>query len=989
MKKLLIRLLRDIRHNIGQFISIVLILAVGSIMFGGMFGAILGLDRFVDNYYSEQNLADGWTYWKGISPEELEELKSENPNATLEGRYTSELLYTVGSNDTTLRLHSFSDINKPYLITGHMPKNNFEVILDEGYTKANNISIGQVLQIMVNNKNFKFTVTGICESPEYAYKAKDSTGGAANNRNFGIAFVTSDTLVELIRNSSDYNARKTDAKEKLTDSEGELAKGNDTLEQKKEDLSKKRREVNESFAITQKKLKESKHTLDKAQANLNKQSEKLTEEINKAQTSIDEAKNTINRSKTELDLQHQQYLAIRSFLSQQEQISKDAFFETQYKALYEKNNQILSQQKIIDQKKSDSIKKIAEGQKQIDEKFAAYQAGINKFEKKKADTNKKLDQADKDFNDAKQNYIDKQNQFIENKQKVEEELEQIPTYYQEVLVKTTDINALKASMEKNSKFVRFITREENISYTMLQNALDPIKVVSKIFPIIFFLVAAIITLIAMMKSVENDRTQIAVIKAIGVSKGKIRSVYIVYAVLASLLGSVGFTVIGNRFIPKLLLRSLTMRFSLPTVNVPIFFQLTVATFLIAFVFSVIAALIAVERVLKQSPAQGMRPRPPKKTKKILLERWTFLWKRLSYSTKLITRNIFLAKTRIILSSVGIIGSMMLLISGLSLQNSVNQVVDTTVKGMGYDVSVKYKDPVKDINSLVFSEPVDNIERTKTFRGSMHMNTDLDISLQLVEEKSKLIKLYDIHEQEIRFQKSSVVIPKSLADKYRIKVGDKIKFLYDKKIYEFTVSDIAVQYIGKTIYTSFTQAEFCGMDTETTALLMTTEKPNQLVSSLEKNDIVKSVDTKDNIIKRSKETINILNTLIFIISIAAGILAITVIYNITSINIFERTRELATLMVLGYYRKETEKLVFTENLILAGVGSVIGVPLGIILYRNLIQVISTGDLILPSLVSPLHVVFAVFLIVLFVVIANFLTKGKIKKIVMVEALKSVE
>lgn len=993
MRKLILRLLRDIRMSLGQFISIVLILAVGSMMFTGMFGAIKGLNSWVQDYYSEQNLADGWSYFKGISQEELNELSSENLTSTLEGRYTFDTKYSMGSNDTTLRIHSLSNINKPYIISGTEPKNDFEIIMDEGYCKANNINIGQELIIDANGKNYTFKVTGICESPEYAYKTKDSGGGAVNNKNFGIGYSNSKTLIELNKNSSIYLEAKEEIDTKFKDAEASIVEAKEQLTDKENLIKENQKKAEDKFNSAKTELSSVKQKLDEGKVKLDSEGEKLNVEILAAQKQLDTAREILDESKAKLDMQYNQYMSLRNTLDEAEVVAKDASFNIQYNKITTQHEELKKQQQELNFKAEEGKKTLTKKQNELELKYVEYKDNLNKLLQEEAKAKAEFAKADEEISKANEEYKDKVNEFNNSKSEAYAELEQLPEYYQNVLIKSSDIEAVRKSFESSDKFINLISREENVSYMMLESALDPIKIISKIFPIIFFLVAAIITLISMTKTVEGERTQIAVMQAIGISKNAIRLSYTLYAFIASLLGSIGFSIIGNLIIPKVLLRTLTARFSLPKIGVPIYFQLAIATLILSFIFSGTAALIAVQRVLKESPAQGMRPRPPKKSKAILAEKIGFLWKRLSYSSKLILRNIFLGKIRIILSSVGIVGSMMLLITGLSLNNSVTTVINSTVDSMGYHLSVRYNEPIENKSELKFQFPIQASELTKSIKGTIKTNsTDIDSTVQIVEEGTSLINLYDNKNNRINIKEDSVVIPQSMAEKYNLNIGDKLTFNVKEDVYYMTVTDISLQYLGKNIYISYASAEKAGLDTSSNSILIAMENAEdteKLSEVLSKDEGVKSIDTKDNLVKKSKETINVLNTMIFIIIAAAGVLAITVIYNITSINIFERTRELATLMVLGYYKNESGRLVFIENLVLAAIGCLGGIPFGITLFKYIINIVTTNDLALPKSINPLIILIAVLMTFIFTLSANLLSKGKIKKIVMVEALKSVE
>ncbi|WKY43267.1 ABC transporter permease [Eubacteriaceae bacterium ES2] len=795
MGKLYKRMLREIRTGFGQFFSIALIIAIGSMLMSGMFSAITAMDTSTEQYYEEQNFADLWVYFNGITQDDADQLIQDSGAEGAAPRYTLNEQVTVNGLDCTLRLHSLTEINNPLLTEGVLPQKTNEIILDYKFAQANSLSTGSTLQVGSET----LMITGLFMNPEYAYKQKDSGASDNINRNFGIAYTTKETAITLIKASDSYQAAEAELQEKLKNSPTQLAEAESQLQQSAEN-------------------------------------------------------------------------------------------------------------------------------------------------------------------------------------------------YQEILFKTDQQEVVLVAAEKLGSYVSYVDRENQPSFVNVSGSLDPIRSVSYLFPLIFFLVAAIVAFISLSKSVENQRTQIAVMQALGISKNRIRYYFFSYAALASLSGAIPFALLGNYLIPKLLIRVFMSRFALPSPNVPIYLMYIVFPMALALFFSSFAALLAVQKVLQEIPAQAMRPRPPKGTKTILLERIPLLWKKLNYSGKLILRNIFLHKGRIFLSSVGVIGSVMLIFTGLSLQNSATQVIQTATDSISYDLSINYKDPIADINSLSFSFPVDSRELSETKKATLELSDNVDINLQLVESGSSMIRPFDQNGQVIQFDESSVLLPDSIAEEFGLSVGDPLSITIDNQSYTLRITGFCTQYTSKTLYLSFDSAAAAGMDTSAHSLLLTlppNEDAGNAAKMLSIQENVKSTSTREDVISRSQDMLKTLNATILILLVSAVLLGMTVIYNIASINIFERTREYATLMVLGYYKKEVNRMIFRENIILTALGSLLGFPAGYYLFVNLAGVISQSNLKLPTDFNTGMAATTLLLTVLFALTTNLLLYPKIKKIVLVEALKSIE
>lgn len=806
MKKLLLRMLREIRQHLGQFISIVMIIAIGSAMFSGMLGAILSINKGVDDFYKNQRLADLWVMVQGVTKAQVIDLEEEN-NLEAEGRYTLNLEALVHGEEVSLRAHSLTTMNTVFLKEGSLPVRQNECVVDSKFARANGLGVGDSIGSVAAAGNsstetgagsINLWITGIGDSPEYAYKVKDGTSTMVSQKTFGIIYSTEDTLTELIKSSSTYQ-------DKIKEINAKLGEG------------------------------------PKAEA----------------------------------------------------------------------------------------------ARKDLDESMLGYQ---------------------------------------------------------EILIRTENSASAKAVIEQQDYTIAVTQRVDQVSYNMVQGGIDTISTVSYIFPIVFFVVAALILLISMSKMVENQRMQIAVMEAIGISKSKIRCAFMFYAAAASILGSIMFSYLGNKLISHVIILMFKNRFCIDEIRIVSNPLLLLAPFVLALTLSTAAAVIAVSGVLKLVPAQAMRPKPPKKSKTILIEKATWLWKRLSYRTKLIFRNLFLNKTRVILSSIGIISSVMLMLTGLSLQNAATDLLKSKKDSIGYDLSVVYQDGIKDAENLSFPVDVNKIELTKNLKATLPDMDSLGISVQILPEECSLVRLFDLKEDLLTVEHDSVIIPHTLAKDYDIAVGDVLKLVIDDETLAFTVTGISAQYTGSIIYLADSAAADAGLDySYNTAMLQLTDSNNSAVlqESLLHDDSIKSVNSKVDITGAAADNLKLLNAIIVIIIAASVIMSVAVIYNITSINLFERAREFATLMVLGYYKNEVGKLLFTENSVIAVLGCIGGLPCGMILFKVILGSFANSGVTLPENISLTSVVIAFGITLTFSVITNLIMKKKVSEIDMIEALKGVE
>ena len=992
MKRLLLRSLREIKANITQFISIVLIIAVGSVIFSGLFSTTRILHTFLEDYYKTQKLTDSWLYVSGATNDDIAVWKEKFPELSINPRYSFQTDIVLNGNTVALRFYDEIAVNTPKILSGRDIQSDSEVILDSSFAKNNGFEPGDKVSLTLDGTQYSYTLVGLFESPEFAYKTKDYTGAASDKKTFGILFTTKSNLIELNHHTEIYKTAYADALVKFRDAQATIDSGRSEYQKNLTDFEVSENNANATFAQKQKELTDSQDLLNDGKAQLDAQSASVYQQLNSAIVQVQGGLAQADQSQVQLTQQHAQYLLIRPTLDTDTQIAQDAYFANLQTTL-------TGQITVLNQQLAGLNAQLASAKSTFDSKYAEIAANQTKLTagqslltRSKNETAAKFASARKLLAEAKTKLDDGQAELNTSKADAMAKIENIPSLYFEILIKG-NVSAITKTYFENEKLTAgWIDQADFPGVSMVLNVLAPIETMSSIFPILFFLVAAIIILISMSRTVDNDRMQIAIMQGLGISKLTIASSYLFYGWWASIFGSIIFALLGNIFLPIVLLNIFTTRFSIPSIPIFLYPEYIFVTLGLALFFSTAAILMALRGVLKERPAQSMRPKPPKSSKRSFIEHIPFIWRRLAYSQKLIVRNFMMGKIRLLLSSIGILGATTLLITGLSLNQSATSMMNNTIKSYNYQYSIHLTEAVENANGFIFPYEFETVEQTKNIVTKLNDESNTSVVLTLLEVDEKLIVLVDKNLKRIPISSDSVVIPISMAIQEKLKIGDSVELKIGDDVKSLTITDIDNQYLGRTMYISYDLAKTLNYSTASDTVLVQniTKKTNlDEVAMLLKTAGVKSVDTIGNIVDRSREILKMLSGIIMMIVISAAILCMTVIYNIASINIFERQRELATLRVLGYYVNEVEKLVFVENVVLATLGSLGGVPAGIFLFKYIAQLVSSKDFMMSEQVSIPIVLAAVGMTYFFTMITNLVLKQKIKRIQLVESLKGVE
>lgn len=577
--------------------------------------------------------------------------------------------------------------------------------------------------------------------------------------------------------------------------------------------------------------------------------------------------------------------------------------------------------------------------------------------------------------------------------------------------KVTDLKAdfsKKYSMISNySLFV--LDRNSHFSYVDYGNCADRMDAIAKVFPVFFYLVAALVCLTTMTRMVDEQRGVIGTLKALGYGKFNIAMKYVSYALSASVLGGIIGCVIGLNTFPKIIYTAWNIVYTVRDFHRVPEIALCIGAVAIAVGVNVFATLAACISGLVETPALLLRPKSPKNGKKIFLEHIPFIWKHMNFTKKVTARNILRYKKRFFMTVIGIAGCTALILAGYGIKNSVSLVANEQYGEIfAYDISGSIGENVDRTQFLTeYSEDerFDKLMLIGTYSSTakasnMPGSNEKNASFVIIPDASKYNELTNLKDnktgQNIMIPDEGAVITYKMAKDFGISVGDSIFVGYEDDVfYELKVSKIIRMYIGQYVFVSDKYFEKITGEKYKSNFFVSnlnisdeTEQQKLGTEMMEKYDI-SNISYYDGIASNFNKTISSLSLITIVLIVSAGLLAFVVLYNLINVNVSERIREIATIKVLGFYDREVASYVYRENVILSIIGAVVGLGLGKILHSYIMIVIEMDDVIFPRTIFARSYLFAFVITIVFGIIVNYSMYKRLKNIPMVESLKSVE
>lgn len=676
--------------------------------------------------------------------------------------------------------------------------------------------------------------------------------------------------------------------------------------------------------------------------------------------------------------------------------------------LNEKKELLQGQLSLIDQ----AIAKKAELEAilpQIQSGIEQIQAGVAKKAELQSQLNQLLN-AKNELNNAYVSLINGQAQYEDGVSKIEDAKNELNKSIEQLTLSKAEFNIQKhdalrelsdAQLEIDKMEGKWIVLDRNshYSYRDYGACADRMDGIAKVFPVFFFLVAALVCMTTMTRMVDEQRNEMGTLKALGYSKLQIASKYIIYALIASILGSILGCSLGMYLFPTVIFNAWNTLYNIDQIK--FLFQPGLILLASGSVtgITLLATLYSIYSELIEMPSQLMRPKAAKAGKKILLERITFIWKRLSFLQKVTARNIFRYKKRFFMTIIGIAGCSALLVAGFGINDSISDIVNQQ-----YNVIYHYDATVSAKTSEITSQ-IKSLKGVKDVYEEDHLavttkieNKDISTTVHIISNDKKFKDFCTLFNgnNEFDLDDSSVLISQKMATKLNKKAGDTIKIKdANNKVIKAKIKGVFTNYVGHHIYASESLYKSWNTNAKTTHICLikskkTTKKfERNLGNKIMNIDGVQSVTFYSSLQKNFKDMIKSISYIVVVLVISAACLAFVVLYNLSNVNISERKREIATIKVLGFTRKEVDAYINRETILLTILGSLIGLGIGIGLHHLIMNLAEMDDIMFGRTINSISYVISFVMTIGFNAIINLCMHKKLNNIQMVESLKAVE
>lgn len=1056
---------REIKKSFGRYFAILAIIALGVAFFSGLKITQSVMVHSADVYLKDLQFYDyRLVSTLGFTEENVEALAEKEDVRAAEGAISAEVLYKdAGENERVIKMHSITEkVNKLKLVAGEMPQSADECVVDSVLFSED--AIGSKLVLSKNNTTDdldkfaykEYTITGLVQSPCYIQFERGNTS-IGNGRISGFAYILKDGFAVdydteiYIKFDEDYDIYSDEYDSYM-----------DAKEADWEAYTKEQADIRYEKIVkdAQDELDEKKEELEEKRAEAEAELESAKQQLTDGETEISDGKNQIASAKTELSAKASELQSGKDALSSKaaelesasQQISGQESALAAKKAEYEQglNAYLAAKQQVTDQRNSLEAAKaqLMENTPGYEEMLAQIEAGLTEVAGAEAELNAKnaeleaaagqLSSAESQLAAAKQQIedgknalaaaeaelTDGENQLAAAKEQIEEKEDQLEAaeteladgllQYQENQSEfdeqmqdaddqIADAQSKIDEIEKPETYV--LDRNTNVGYVCLKNDSGVVKGIANVFPVFFFLVAALICMTTMNRMVEEQRTQIGVLKALGFSEGKIMGKYLFYSGSAAISGTLIGYVLGIHFFPLVIITAYGIVYKMGGIYYVSDLPLVLVSLTVAVLCSVGTTWLSCHKELKEVAADLMRPKAPKAGKRVFLEHVPFIWKRLKFLQKVSVRNIVRYKKRFFMMVIGISGCTALLVMGFGVRDSVVAVADQQYEEIQlYNIGVTLKAgkmpgeaDLKSLDSVLEKENAAGMyamEKTidlVTDKGtkSIHM-----VAVENPDEVGDFISLHTKKQEPIAYPKEGeAVLSKKVAETYAVKKGDTILLRdSDNNEMHLKVTGICENHIYNYVYIAPESYEKQIGDVvfkNVYVRLPDASDIHEVSAALMKADGVTAVTVNSDMLSRISQMMSCMNYIVIIIIICAGALAFIVLYNLNNINITERVREIATIKVLGFYPKETASYVFRENMVLTAIGCGLGLILGKWFHRFVMGEIQIDMVSFNVQINAVSYLFSVLLTMGFAWIVNCMMTGKLERINMAESLKSID
>ncbi len=656
---------------------------------------------------------------------------------------------------------------------------------------------------------------------------------------------------------------------------------------------------------------------------------------------------------------------------------------------------------------SKSENEIAIAENQIAAGYEQLEASKSQLVEKRNETNKKISDGEKEITDGKKKIESAKKELTDGEKELSEKKEEFNTKIKDAENKLVDAREKLNDIENAKWYI--LDRYNNDGFNSFSQDCDNVEKLGKVFPIVFFIIATLISLTTMTRMVEEERVQIGTLKALGYNKIQIMSKYIIYSLTASIIGGVLGAIFGLKFFPYVIITMYQMMYDVTNLVIEFNWYYTILGISLITICIVGATIYTASKELKSTPAEMMRPKAPKPGKRVLLEKIPFIWNKLSFTQKVTVRNMFRYKKKFFMTVIGICGCTALIVAGFGLKDSISGIMDFQYKDIyDYDMMIGLKSTLTEdekenlIQELENKNEIQKCITSHIFAGDVK-NNNLEEESQIMVVKNtetidNIVKLKSLKNGEkLELNDNEVIITDKLSQLLDAKIGEEIKIVdSDDKEIVVKISGITEHYISHYVYMTDNLYQKLYNENPDTNVIFTkyTNKldentENVLSKELLVNSKIASITLTSYLITIMDETLSAMNFVVYVLIVSAGLLAFIVLFNLSNINISERIRELATIKVLGFYDKEVYDYVTREIILLTVIGILFGLIFGYILNYFILGTCEIGILRFKKTVLPQSYLFAASITIIFTTIINFITYFSLKKVDMIESLKSVE
>ncbi len=1026
MKKALFKdSIKEIKNTYKRFLSILLMAFLGVGFFAGLRASSPDMVDTIDDYFNSHNVYDVEVLSTlGLTSKDIDELSKVENISEVIGTYETDATLQIENKELVAKVMCVEDINKPELIEGKMPENQYECVVEELFLTANNKKIGDTIDLEIEKQTNddgeeidylhqnKLKIVGTVKSPIYLsrdrgtsslgsgkvdyyiyinknnvnaneiftniyLKVENPKGYKTSSSNYEKYIEETINKIEEIKETreqerqeelrkkatkkvedaeNEFNSKKQEVETELNDAKKQIEDGKKELEDAQNEVLQNEKKANTEFANAENKIKQAKEEITQNEKDLASKEEQFNSEISNAEAQKGILNSTLKEVESGIPTAKEAYQKIV------EAIDKETLPEEQKEFLEQEKEKLEKQIASLEENKKVLESSIAKIDAEISSAKSQLQDGKNKLRAAKQEIEKqeKNLQSTKSstysqINSAKNKIETSKKELEEGEQELKEKEQEANKELRDAEEELIDARAKINEIEKPTWYI--LDRTMNSGYSSFIQDTESVENIGKVFPVVFFIVATLISLTSMTRMVEEQRTQIGTLKALGYSKIQIASKYIIYAALACTIGSFLGMCVGFILLPKMIWMMYSIMYEIEDILISFNWSYATAGFWLIIICIVGSTIYAVYKELRQTPATLMRPKAPKMGKRVILERIPFIWKHLKFSQKVTVRNIFRYKKRFLMTIIGILGCTALILTGFGLKDSISSIMPNQYQHVfNYDMQISLKSGLESASLQEYVEELkgkEEIEKlAKTYMTSMTAkNNELEEDVQVIVPDDQntldgLINILDLKTKEkVELKENEICITDKAAELLNVKEGDNVTLVdNDGNEKQVKISNVVENYIYHYVYMSKdTYKNLFGEEYKTNVILtknvnLTEEQEDKLASDIMANSKVSSLTNISTAIRALDDTMKSLNYVVIILIVSAGLLAFVVLYNLSNVNISERIRELATIKVLGFYDKEVYLYITRETIILTIIGILLGLVrrifLKLLYHRNM-------------------------------------------------------